>query len=201
MQRFSCAPMVGLLLLIAPVAASAQTAGAAGTVSGRAQTATPQARIEAAMQAAARASVPASLVQSKVDEGRAKHVPEARIAAAVESRVAALVRASEMLQHAAVEAATAGELAVAADALDAGVSESALVDIYRSAPDERRVVAVAVLADMFRLGEEPEPALARVNAALTSSAALAGLHAQIASQLQLGGLTSTLDAAGVLHLQ
>ncbi|MEX1184945.1 MAG: hypothetical protein WEF86_17205 [Gemmatimonadota bacterium] len=188
------------LLAVMPASLTAQTAGATGSATAASQARTPEARIEAAVQAAARANVPASLVRSKVAEGRAKNVPEERIASAVEARVSALVRASDAFRRADLEFATAGELAVAADALDAGVSESALIGIYRTAPDERRVVAVAVLADMIRLGHESEPAFARVNAALASSTALAGLHAEIASQLRLGGLNSTLDAAGIIRL-
>lgn len=200
MQRISYAPIMTLLLLVAPVAVSAQTAGASASATAAAQARTPQARIDAALDAAARASVPASLIESKVAEGRAKNVPEERIAAAVEARVTALVRAAGTLRSADVAAATAGELSVAADALEAGVSENALIGLYRSAPDDRRVVAVAVLADMIRLGHESGPALARVNAAIGSSADLAGLHSRIASQLRLGGLSSTLDAAGIIRL-
>jgi hypothetical protein len=71
-----------------------------------------------------------------------------------------------------------------------------VVQISREAPAERRAVAVAVLADLVRLGQSSEQALARVSGAVLSSAALASLHAEVASQLRLGGLSSTLDATG-----
>src|SRR5438034_115107 len=116
----------------------------------QAQARTPQARIDAAMEAAARADVPVSLLTSKVAEGEAKHVPRERIAAAVETRLAALTRASRMLRRAEVEAQSPGELALMADALEAGVSENVVVRTWRSAPSERRVVAIAVLADLVR---------------------------------------------------
>ena len=186
-------------LLLAPVALPAQSAAARANA--QAQMKTPKARIDAAMQAAARAKVPASLLESKVAEGEAKRVPPDRIAAAVEARLGALVRASETMKNADIESASAAELAVAADALQAGVTESALIKVSRSASPERRVVAVAVLADLVRLGQGSEPALARVNAALISSTALANLQAEVASQLRLGGLSSTLDAAGILRLK
>jgi hypothetical protein len=186
-------------LMITPVAVQAQAAAA--TASAQAQAKSPQARIDAAMQAAAKANVPTSLLASKVAEGEAKRVPPERIAAAVEMRLQSLVRASETLDRASVESASAGELSVAADALQAGVTENALIKVSRNASGDRRVVAVAVLADLVRLGSASETAASRVNAALTSSAALANLQAEVASQLRLGGLSSTLDAAGIVRIK
>jgi hypothetical protein len=104
------------------------------------------------------------------------------------------------MKRAGAEAGSAGELAVTADALDAGVSESALVRVTREAPAERRTVAIAVLADLVRLGNGSDRALARVSNAVTSSAALANLRAEVTSQLTVGGLSSTLDAAGVIRV-
>jgi hypothetical protein len=189
--------------LIVPAVASAQATGASasGQTQAQAQTRTPKARIDAAMQAAARANVPLSLLESKVAEGEAKQVPQERIATAVETRLQVLVRAVHSLEQAGLQATSAANLAVAADALQAGVSEEALVKVSRSASPERRVVAVAVLADLVRLGQSSEPALSRVTAALSSSAALANLHAEVASQLRLGGLSSTLDAAGLVRIR
>ena len=178
-------------LLLGPAALSAQNTEANAAAQARA--ATPQARIEAAMEAAARASIPAELIENKVAEGRAKAVAEERIAAAVEARVAGLVRASEVLQRAGIGARSAGDLSVTADALEAGVSENAVVRISRDAPQERRAVAVAVLADLVRLGHANDHALSRVSAAVRSSAALANLHTEVASQLRLGGMKPTLD--------
>lgn len=178
-----------LLLIALPCASHAQSAGAGA--SAQAQATTPEARIEAAMQTAVRAEVPVSLIESKVAEGRAKRVPEDRIAAAVEARVDALVRASRTLRDADLDATTEGELSIAADALEAGVSQSALVRISRGASDGRRMVAVAVLADLVRLGHGSETAFARVNAAMSSSRGLANLHAEVAGQLRRGGLQAT----------
>jgi hypothetical protein len=143
----------------------------------------PQARIDAAIEAAARAAIPVSLLASKIAEGEAKRVPRERIAAAVEARLAALVRASGMLGRAEIEAQSAGELALIADALEAGVSESVVLRTLRSAAGERRVVAIAVLADLVRLGQGSEPAFVQVNAALRTNAALANLQAEVASRL------------------
>ena len=92
-------------------------------------------------------------------------------------------------------------MAIAADALQAGVSKTVLIRTLRSAPEERRVVAVAVVADLVRLGSQSDQAFARVNTALSSSVALANLQAEVASQLRLGGLTSTLDASGILNIR
>lgn len=190
-------------LALAPLTVTAQTTDVRSTTraQGQAQAGSAQARIDAAMEAAAQANVPTSLLASKVAEGRAKNVPQERIATAVEARLRSLVRASSALKRADVEAGSAAELAVSADALEAGVSENALIRVSRSAPDDRRVVAVAVLADLVRLGQSSESALARVNAAVTTSAALANLNAEVSAQLRLGGLNSTLDAGGILRIQ
>ena len=199
MKSTMMAVLVPTMLLV-PAALRAQGGSAATQSQAQSQTQTPQARIDAALSAAAKANVPTELLKSKIAEGEAKHVPPERIATAVEARVTSLVRASETMKHAGLEAGSAGELAVTADALDAGVSESALVKVTREAPAERRTVAIAVLADLVRLGNASDRALARVSSAVTSSAALANLRAEVTSQLTLGGLGSTLDAAGVIRV-
>lgn len=190
------------VMLLVPNALVAQGASAQGQAQGQsqAQARTPQARIDAAMSAAAEANIPAELIKSKVAEGEAKRVPPERIATAVEARVTSLVRASETMKRADVAMQNAGELAVSADALDAGVSESALISVTREAPPERRTVAIAVLADLVLLGNASERALSRVSAAVRSNAALANLHAEVASQLRAGGIKSTLDAAGIIRV-
>jgi hypothetical protein len=183
------------VLLLSPLALHAQAT--TGRTDGQSQAQLPQARIDAAVSAAAKAGIPAQLVDSKIAEGEAKRVPMERIAAAVEARVTSLIHAKETLQHARVDVHSAGDLAVTADALDAGVSQSALIQISRDAPSERRAVAIAVLADLVRLGNASDRAFTRVEAALSTSAALANLHAEVASQLRLSGLNSTLDVAGL----
>lgn len=171
-------------------------AGADTTPSGSRQSTGAQARIDAALRAAAKASIPASLLESKVAEGQAKQVPPDRIAAAVEARLNTLLRASALMQGAGIESRSAAELLIAGDAMQSGVKDSALVQVYRNASPGRRVVAMAVLADLVRLGVRSDVAFDRVNATLGSSSALASLQAEVASQLRLGGLSSTLDAAG-----
>ncbi|HEX7980040.1 MAG TPA: hypothetical protein VF461_15630 [Gemmatimonadaceae bacterium] len=191
-------------MLLVPTVLRAQGGGVAaqGQTQSQAQVQaqTPQARIDAALSAAAKANVPVELVKSKIAEGEAKRVPPDRIASAVEKRVTSLTRASETMKHAGVQAGSAGELAVTADALDAGVSESAVVRVTRETPAERRTVAIAVLADLVRLGNASDRALARVSNAVTSTAALANLRAEVASQLTAGGLGSTLDAVGAIRV-
>jgi len=188
-------------LVLAPAVANAQTANASATSTTQAQAQTPQARIDAALQAAARANIPASLIESKVAEGQAKGVAAERIATAVEARLSMLVRASQTLQRANVNATNESQLAVTADALQAGVSQSALIEITRTAPAERRVVATAIVADLVRLGQSSDAAVARVSGAVSSAATLANLHAEVASQLRLGGLNSTLDATGIVRIR
>ncbi|HUP89736.1 MAG TPA: hypothetical protein VM100_10305 [Longimicrobiales bacterium] len=189
-----------VLAALVPMTLNAQNA--TGQSNSNANTnANSQTRIDAAIQTAAKAHIPASLLQSKVREGEAKHVPQQRIAAAVEARLEALMDAQEAMQSAKIQGTSDSELAVAADAIQAGVSGNALVKVYRNSPSERRVVAVAVLADLVRLGQSSDQALARVSGAVSSNVALANLQAEVASQLRLGGLSSTLDATGIVKIQ
>jgi hypothetical protein len=189
--------------VIAPAALHAQDSGtrASAHSTSQAHAQTPKARIDAAMHAAARAQIPAALLQSKVAEGEAKNVPQERIAAAVEARLQALVRASEAMKKAEVESASQSELAVSADALEAGVSESALIKVSRTAPAERRAVAVATLSGLVQLGHASERALERVSAAVRSNAALANLQAEVASQLQLGNGNANANANGLIRIK
>lgn len=191
-----------LAALALPVAAAAQSGSGRADAAAQSQATTqsPEARIQAALTAAAAASIPRSLLESKVAEGRAKRVPEDRIAVAVEQRLQALVRASTALRRAEIETVSEGELAVTADALQAGVGEATLLRVSRGTESGRRVVAIAVLADLVRLGHDPDRASARVTAAAATSAMLASLHAEVASQLRVSGLSSTLDAAGIIRV-
>lgn len=149
----------------------------------------PAVRIEAALRAAAEAGIPASLLESKVREGNAKRVDPARIAAAVEARLGALVRARQVLASQDAEATTPGHLSVAADALQAGVSAEALGQVGPGAPPERRAVAIAVLTQLVQMGYASEQALVQVNAAIRRGPdALANLPAQARAQLRARGI-------------
>ncbi|HEU4828374.1 MAG TPA: hypothetical protein VFT04_04190, partial [Gemmatimonadales bacterium] len=78
------------LLAIAPMAAEAQDSTSTSP-------STSTARVEATLSAAAEAGIPVSLLERKIAEGRAKGVPMARIASAVEARLAALTSARDAL--------------------------------------------------------------------------------------------------------
>jgi hypothetical protein len=183
-----------------PSAGAKTSSSASGAAAGGAQ-GTPQqpaagqqgaqdagARIEAALSAAAQAHVPVSLLERKVEEGRAKRVPEERIASAVEARLQALVRASDVMHQAGESQPEPGELAVTADAIQAGVSQRALVQITRQAPEDRRAVAVATLSDLVQLGLGSDQALLRVDGALSQGGeALANLRAEAAASLRVKG--------------
>lgn len=159
---------------------------------------TAETRIAASLDAAVEAGIPVQLIESKLQEGRAKQIPAERIAAAVEARLDALVRARDAMARANVENVSAGDLSVGADALEAGVSETALIAIQTSAPQERRAVAIAVLAALVELGNVPDVALERVQAALGNGpAGLADLRARTLAELRArgGGPPVDLDAA------
>jgi hypothetical protein len=147
-----------------------------------------EARVQAALEAAATAGIPVSLLDSKVAEGRAKGVPMERIATAVEARLVALVKARNAMQRAQLESTTAGDLSIAADAVQAGVSETALVEISQRAPQERRAVAVAVLANLVALGQASEQAVIQVTAAMNRGPeALLNLQARTSAELRARG--------------
>lgn len=144
-----------------------------------AQQAAPAARIDAALSTATRVGIPTSLLESKVQEGRAKGIPDVRIAAAVEARLDALVRARTALDRARAQAIGAAELSVAADALQAGVTETSMVEVMTRVSAPRRAVAAAVLTELVELGVASDVALARVHAAIAQGGeALVNLPAQ-----------------------
>jgi hypothetical protein len=138
---------------------------------------TPEQRIELARQRAAEAGVPLALLDSKMAEGKAKGVPMDRIAAAIEARAAGLARAANALARR--PDITEPELGLAADALQAGVSETFLAAIAELAPGERRGVAIATLTQLVQLGMAPQHALDSVIEALARGPeALLNLPAQ-----------------------
>jgi hypothetical protein len=186
-------------LISAPAALLAQDSTAsAGSAGG------PDARIDAALQSAVHAGIPVSLLERKVAEGQAKGVPMARIAAAVEHRLDALTQAHDALLKAGLQSTTEGELSVAADAVQAGVSQSALVAISQRAPGDSRAVAIAVLTDLVGLGHASEQALVRVEGALERGPeALANLSAEAAGvgRGDAGAGASVAGGAGGTGLQ
>jgi hypothetical protein len=131
-------------------------------IGARAQT--PEQSIDRALSQARQSGVPVELLESKIAEGRAKGVPMARIVAAVERRLQTLQRVQTTVQG--VHALTTPEMGVAADALQAGVSESALLTIIGAAPGDRRAVAIATLTQLVQLGQASDVAVRNVTAAL-----------------------------------
>jgi hypothetical protein len=157
---------------------------------------TTQDRIDAATARAREAGVPVALLESKVAEGKAKGISMDRIAVAVERREAALEKASQALRGG-PEIGPA-DLAVAADALESGVSTEVLKALADTAPRDRRVVAIAALTELVRQGRVPEAALDRVKDALKRGPdALANLPAQAAAagQNNAGGQSTTHDGS------
>lgn len=163
MQR-SLTLLIPILLLL-PAAASAQS---------------PELDVQRTLDRARQAGIPVELLQSKISEGRAKGVPMARIAAAVERRLDMLERVRTRID--AQHQLSTEELGVAADALTAGVSEDVLRTMSETAPGDRRAVAIAALSQLVRLGHPSEEALRRVTRALRSGPeALMNLPAQAAA--------------------
>ena len=153
------------LLAVAPAVLGAQDSTATS------------ARVNATLDAALEAGIPVSLLERKIAEGRAKGVPMERIAIAVENRLEALTTARGALVDAGLTSTTEGELSVAADAAQAGVSSTALATIGSTAPQERRAVAIAVLAELVAAGHASSQALVQVQEALKAGPeALANLR-------------------------
>lgn len=127
----------------------------------------PQQRIARALERARSQGIPVELLESKIAEGRAKNVPLDRIAFAVEQRGAAMARAAEVIGGALENQPVPPEdVAVGADALQAGVQEAVLARIAETAGRERRTVAIAALTQLVAAGIVPEEALQRVEAAM-----------------------------------
>jgi len=172
-----------VLLLLVAATARAQEDPAGATQRVRAEV-----RVQTALQMALQAGIPVELLERKVAEGKAKGVPMERIAAAVETRLMALTRARSALQRGHVEDATAGDLSIAGDAVQAGVSDNALAELVRNAPRERRAVAVAVLTNLVSMGQASERALAQVQAAMgRGPEALLNLEARTSAQAREHG--------------
>ena len=176
------------ILLLIPAAASAQT---------------PDADVQRSLERARQVGIPVELLESKIAEGRAKGVPMARIASAVERRLEVLQRVRTSVDPG--RQFTTEELGVAGDALAGGVSEEVLRSIGESAPRPRRAVAIAALSQLVRLGHPSEEALRRVTQALQSGPeALMNLPAQAAAaagrrgppDLPPGGAAATRGRGG-----
>lgn len=141
---------------------------------------TPEEQIRVALDRAAQAGVPVELLESKIAEGRAKGVPMARIATAVERRLEVLEQVRT--RFGGPDALTSEELGVAADAAQAGVNDAVLDAIIATAPRERRAVAIAALSQLVQLGHSPQHALEQVQQALQRGpAALMNLPARAAA--------------------
>ena len=155
----------------------------------------PTQRIENALAQAGEAGLPIELLQSKVAEGRAKGISMARIAAAIEQRAQAMGRARDVLARAHPDRTPAGdEIAVGADALQAGVSTEVLRQVAATSGPERRTVAIAALTHLVTAGQVPEAALARVREALArGNEALMNLPAVVGAG---GGPPPGVPAAG-----
>jgi hypothetical protein len=147
----------------------------------------PATRIGEAIERAQAAGIPVALLESKIAEGQAKGIPMDRIAMAVERRGEALLRAQEAIARTG-ESAGEADLAASADALESGVSEVVLEAVFSTAPQERRAVALAALAQLVEMGHVPQDALDRVQEALARGPeALANLPAQAAAARGLMG--------------
>jgi hypothetical protein len=177
---------IAVLLVLAPLSLGAQGQG------------DPAQRIEAARRRADATGIPVALLDLKVAEGRAKGIPADRIAGAVEIRLSLLSRAREAMAAAGRGTLTAADLSAGADALAAGVSTEALGSLTRSAPGDRRAVAIAVLAQLVQEGDGSERALERVRLALANPETLRTLPGQVrrGNGVQ-GGRPGNADAEGL----
>ena len=157
--------LLSAIMLLLPAALSAQT---------------PEADVQRTLARARQADIPVELLESKIAEGLAKGVPMDRIAAALQNRLEILERVRQNIDP--QRQFTSEELNVSADALAAGVEESALRTISGNAPRERRSAAIAALSQLVRLGHPSADALRRVTDALNRGPqALMNLSGQAAS--------------------
>ena len=142
---------------------AAVTLALGSAMAANAQVQPPQERINTALARAREVGIPVALLESKIAEGKAKGVSLDRIAIALERRQAALERANQAMRG---QADAVASLAVAADAIESGVSENVLRAVADSAPRDRRNVAIAALTELVHQGQTPDAALQRVRDAL-----------------------------------
>lgn len=149
---------------------------------------TPQDRIDAAFARAEAAAIPVSLLQTKLDEGKAKGIPMDRLAEAVDARLANLEKArTAMTQSTRSSDVNAAELSVGADAIGEGVSAAVLAQITASTGHDRRAVAIAALTQLMAEGIGVQDALNRVQEALDRGpGGLGGLTSQAGSHMPEG---------------
>jgi hypothetical protein len=133
-------------------------------VSASAQELDPAQRVQAALDRAAAAGIPVSLLESKIAEGRAKGVRPDVLAGAIERREVGLLRAREAMSAAA--AVSPADLGVGADALEVGVQPEVLRRLAASASSEHRAVAIVALTELVVAGHPAEQALQQVQEAL-----------------------------------
>lgn len=165
---------------------------------------TAEGRIDSALLMAFEAGIPAHVLESKVEEGTAKGVPADRIAAAVEARLDALLRARTLMEERSGEAGgeARGDVALlvaTADALQANVDAEALARVWGASSGESRLLATATATQLVRLGHSSADAAMRVTGALQSGgSALTDLSASATAALQgRGGLgTGSIQGAG-----
>jgi hypothetical protein len=151
-------------IAVAVVALALAGAGAAGAPAfaqgfgGAGQVQPPQERINTALARARQVGIPVALLESKIAEGKAKGV-----SIAIERRQSALERANQALRG---QPDASASLAVGADAIESGVSESMLTEVAADTPRDRRNVAIATLTELVHQGHAPQAALTRVKDAL-----------------------------------
>lgn len=156
--------MMNRALVCAVLTAVAMAGPMTGPLAGQQD---PEQRIRATLQQARSDGLPVQLLESKVAEGRAKNVPVDRIAMVVEQRAAALARARQVLMGVLEPDGLAPEdVAVAADAIQAGVGDAAVAQIASASDGHRRTVALAALGQLVAEGIVPEEALRRVQGAM-----------------------------------
>lgn len=147
--RWASSVLLLLAATLLPVTAAAQSADQ---------------QVQDALEQAEEMGIPTSLLQSKIDEGRAKGVPMDRIAAAVQRRLDGLSQARSALEG--IPDVSTGDLDVSADALQSGVSAEVLAALAESAPADRRAAAIAALGYLVDANIAPQEALNRVQDAL-----------------------------------
>jgi hypothetical protein len=135
-----------------------------GAAAAGAQAQPPQERINTALARARQVGIPIVLLEAKIAEGKAKGVSLERIAAAIERRAMTLEHANQVMRG--QPGAGDADLAVAADAIESGVSDAVLKAVSEAAPRDRRAVAIAALTQLVQMGHASDVALARVRDAL-----------------------------------
>lgn len=181
----------------AQVAASATSADGAATSVDAAAQANADARIDAAIARADANGLSTAGLESRVQMGAARGVAPARVAAAIEHRLDAMLSARDAL-HASGAAESRALVELGADAIESGARVTHVTQIAASFDGDTRSRAMATLGSLAARGRIGADVVGSVQSAMNAGAVTgnAGVAAVSAGSAAAGGADVATGATG-----